>query len=102
MSSSSTFEIVLLGITTVLVAVFLYVHFKVIPDIIDDNTDDKYERKRKMSTYSWLNAVLFVIIMGLSALLGGIKLFSAGTDSSKIEMTPSNSFGAYSFSRYRV
>jgi hypothetical protein len=94
---------VLLGITTVLLTVFLVIHFKVIPDIIVDNTDDKYERKKKLSTYSWLNAVLFIIIMGLSAILGGIKLFSAGTDSSKeIEMTPSNSFGAYSFSRYRV
>lgn len=77
----STLSMVL-GVGAVCLGVFLYIHFKVIPDLVND-TNDKAGNKKKMATYSWVNAVLFVSILICVGILGATRFWSSSETSAK-------------------
>ena len=75
----STLETSALAVGVVCLGVFLYIHFKVIPDLVK-NTDDKAGNKKKMMDYSLANAVLFVVILICAVILGATRFCSSGSD----------------------
>ena len=70
----STLETSALAVGVVCLGVFLYIHIKVIPDLVKNDTDDKAGNKKKMMYYSLANAVLFVVIL-ICALIFGTSTF---------------------------
>lgn len=89
----STLETSALAVGVVCLGVFLYIHFKVIPDLVK-NTDDKAGNKKKMTTYSWVNAVLFVVILICAVILGANRFCSSDSDKAAIRMSFANRYAA--------
>lgn len=91
----STLDTTALAVGVVCLGVFLYIHFKVIPDLVKNNTDDKAGNKKKMMDYSLANAALFVVILICAVILGATRFCSSGSDKAAIGMSFANRYSRY-------
>ena len=90
----STLETTALAVGVVCLGVFLYIHFKVIPDLVKNNTDDKAGNKKKMMDYSLVNAALFVVILICAVILGATRFCPSDSDKAAIRMSFANRYAA--------